>query len=414
MKSPSRNLLILSGLALLLGLGLMTTARAQNREKYLISAKAGGVNYVAGDVKVLRKGDDRQQSLTETDDLETGDIVTTGAGGRVEVLLNPGSYMRVDENSEFELTDASLDNLQVRLIRGSAVVEATGSDDVELALKINTPQTEALIVKGGIYRFNVLADETTEILVRKGRLLYGRGLASEVKGGRKVIIRRGGGVEVVKFNKKDEDSLDLWSKERAELLARANQRLNRNTLLAVYDDYDVSAYNGYSNNRGRHHDRLGVWVYNRDTRSHCFVPVGNRGGSSPYGHNYGNGLGGGRHDRRGDDGGGGRWSRGNGGRGGSTGGSSGGDSGGGSGSDSSGSSGGGSSESSGNSGGGSNSGRGNNGGGGDSQPAPAPAPAPEPPQVSAPSPPPSPPPAPSNDGASDRQMQREDNSRPNR
>jgi hypothetical protein len=405
MKSPSRNLLIFSGLAILLGLGLMTTARAQNREKYLISAKAGGVNYVAGEVKVLRKGDDRQQSLTETDDLETGDIVTTGAGGRVEVLLNPGSYMRVDENSEFELTDASLDNLQVRLIRGSAVVEATGSDDVELALKINTPQTEAMIVKGGIYRFNVLADETTEILVRKGRLFYGRGLASEVKGGRKVIIRRGGGVEVVKFNKKDEDSLDLWSKERAELLARANQRLNRNALLAVFDDYDVSAYNGYNSNRGRHHDRLGVWVYNRDSRNYCFVPVGNRGGSSPYGHNYGNGVGGGRHDR-GRDNGGGRWTRGNGGGGSSTGGSSG--------SDSGGSSGGGSSESSGNSGG--NNGGGNNGGGGDSQPAPAPAPerAPEPPQVSAPSPPPSPPPAPSNDGASDRQMQREDNSRPNR
>jgi hypothetical protein len=390
---------------MLLGLGLMATARAQNREKYLISAKAGGVNYVAGNVKVLRKGDDRQQSLTETDDLGSGDIVTTGAGGRVEVLLNPGSYMRVDENSEFELTDASLDNLQVRLIRGSAVVEATGSDDVELALKINTPQTEALIVKGGIYRFNVLPGETTEILVRKGRLLYGRGLGNEVKGGRKVIIRRGG-IEVVKFNKKDEDALDLWSKERAGLLARANRRLERDTLLAVFNDYDVNAYNGYDSNRRGHHERLGFWVYNRDTRSHCFVPVGNRGGSSPYGHNYGNGVGGGNHDR-GRDNGGGRWSRGNGGGGGSTGGSSGGDSG----SGSSGSSGGGgSSESSGNSGGG------NNGGGGDSQPAPAPAPerAPEPPQVSAPSPPPSPPPAPSNDGASDRQMQREDNSRPNR
>ncbi|HUQ33180.1 MAG TPA: FecR family protein [Pyrinomonadaceae bacterium] len=408
MKSPSRNLLILSGLAVLLAFGMMTTARAQNREKYLISAKAGGVNYVAGDVQVLRKGDDRQQSLTETDDLDTGDIVTTGAGGRVEVLLNPGSYMRVDENSEFELTDASLDNLQVRLIRGSAVVEATGSDDVELALKINTPQTEALIVKGGIYRFNVLPGETTEILVRKGRLLYGRGLASEVKGGRKVIIRRGGGVEVVKFDKKDEDSLDLWSKERADLLARANRRLNRNTLLAVYDDYDMNAYNGYTSNRRHHDDRLGVWVYNRDTRSHCFVPVGNRGGSSPYGHNYGNGLGGGRHERRGDDDGGGRWSRGNGRGGGS--GSTGGSSGGGSGSGSSGSSGGGSSEPSGNSGGGSNNGGGNNGGGGDSQPAPAPAPEPQP--VSAPAP--SPPPAPSNDGPSSREIQREDNSRPNR
>ena len=44
-----------------------------------------------------------------------GDAVRTGLDGRVEMLLNPGSYMRVGENSEFELADNSLNNLEVRL-----------------------------------------------------------------------------------------------------------------------------------------------------------------------------------------------------------------------------------------------------------------------------------------------------------
>lgn len=286
MKGAARYILIISGLAFLLAFGL-TTTQAQNREKYLISAKAGGINLVSGNVTVGRG--DRQQALTSTDDLQTGDSVTTGAGGRVEVLLNPGSYMRVDENSEFEMTDASLDELFVKLVKGSAVVEVTGADDVELSIGINTPQADALIIKGGIYRFNVLPNKTTEILVRKGRVLFGKGMTSKIKGGQKVIIGRDGSVvEVAKLNKKEQDSLDIWSKERAETLARANRKLQSRPLLTAFNDWD--AWNGWGQPAG--YGTLGLWVYSSNTRSYCFLPVGSRAWSSPYGHRYGNGFGG--------------------------------------------------------------------------------------------------------------------------
>jgi hypothetical protein len=288
MKSASRHILIIGGLALLLAFGLTMTAEAQNREKYLISAKAGGVNLVSGNVTVERKGAG-PQTLTSTDDLQTGDSVTTGTGGRVEVLLNPGSYMRVDERSEFELTDASLDQLLVKLAKGSAVVEVTGEDDVELSLGINTPQADTLIIKGGIYRFNVLPNETTEILVRKGRVLFGKGWAIKVKGGQKIIIGRDGSViEIAKLNKKEQDSLDLWSKERAQTLARANQKLQRRPLLTAFNDWD--SWNGWGQTNG--YGGLGIWVYSSTARSYCFVPLSSRAWSSPYGHRYGNGFGG--------------------------------------------------------------------------------------------------------------------------
>ena len=106
---------------------LVNAAHAQSRDQYVISAKAGGINYVSGDVSIKRRGDAQWQSVTTQDDLVDGDVVRSGANGRVEMLLNPGSYFRAAENSEFELTSASLDMLQVKLFKGTFIVEVAGS-----------------------------------------------------------------------------------------------------------------------------------------------------------------------------------------------------------------------------------------------------------------------------------------------
>jgi hypothetical protein len=170
-------------------------------------------------------------------------------------------------------------------------LEVTAASDVELALAINTPQVEALIVRGGVYRFNVMANGTTEILVRKGRVLYGKSASNKIKGGQKVIFGRGVGVEVAKLNKKDQDTLDVWSKERAQTLARANQRLERRSLLSAFNDY-----NGWGDMYGwgqtsPRYGGAGLWVFNSNTRSYCFLPMGPTAWSTPYGQTYGTGAG---------------------------------------------------------------------------------------------------------------------------
>ncbi len=286
MKRELRFFLSITGLALCLGLGV--AARAQNREKYIITAKAGGVNLVSGNVTFERADAPRAQALSSNDNLESGDKVMTGAGGRVEVLLNPGSYLRADENTEFELTDASLENLHVRLLKGSIIVEASSADGVALSIAIKTPQTDALIVKGGLYRFNILADGTTEIAVRKGMVLYGTGQQERVKGGQKVLIGHGL-TEVAKLNKKDMDALDLWSKERAEFLAKANSRLQPRTLMASFNSYYWDNWGSMAWSNPAAQSR-GYWVYDPIHRHHCFVPGDGRSWSSPYGHHYWNGV----------------------------------------------------------------------------------------------------------------------------
>lgn len=285
MKSGLRAVLIMAGLALCLACGAVATA--QNREKYVISAKAGGINLVAGDVTVRRAGSQGERRLTAKDSLESGDVVTTGAGGRVEVLLNPGSYMRVSEGAEFELTDTSLDSLEVNLHRGNAIVEVASAYDVKVEINITTPQSSVTITKGGIYRFNVLPNEATEIFVRKGKLVFGKGKEDKLKGGQKVVIRQGR-TEVAKFDKKEQDALDLWSRDRAKTLAKANEQLQARSLIAAFrglnswDSMNVfsASYSGW-----------GAWVYNPRASSYCFFPLGGRGWSSPYGHSYTNGGG---------------------------------------------------------------------------------------------------------------------------
>src|ERR1041385_8990379 len=73
-------------------------AQAQNRERFGISAKAGGVNAVSGQVMVTREGQ-AAQLLTSHDDLISGDIVRTGFGSQAEILLNPGTYCQIGRAS---------------------------------------------------------------------------------------------------------------------------------------------------------------------------------------------------------------------------------------------------------------------------------------------------------------------------
>ena len=257
---------------------LVSAGQAQNREKFVISARAGGVNSVAGRVMVTRQGQ-AAQLLTDQDNLSAGDSVTIGHASQAEVLLNPGSYLRVAENSEFTLVDNSLDNLVVKLTKGSAIIEATGGEDADLQINVLANKQHFVIIRSGIYRINVQPG-SAELLVRKGRVLPGANPREVVKGGVRVTYAAGGPL-VAKLNKSDQDEFDLWSKKRAETLARANERLSSravNGYLASMSPFEwaFSAANPW-----------GVWAYSPFSRSFTFMPF-HYGWSSPYGHYYGN------------------------------------------------------------------------------------------------------------------------------
>lgn len=252
---------------------------AQNREKFVISAKAGGINAITGGATVYPRGESDWHQLSITDDLESGDRVRTAYDGRVEILLNPGSYLRLGGNSEVELLDNTLENLEVRLLRGTAIVEATGADGLELNIGISTPHTRLAIVRQGLYRLNVVPEDATELIVRKGRVVLSD--SQKIKGGNKVVFNATN-VSVAKLTKeekklKDKEEVDVWSKERAETLAKANRRISErmlNSAFAAFTDTDPFS-------RGR----LGFWFYNTSSRCYTFLPF-YYGWGSPYGNSY--------------------------------------------------------------------------------------------------------------------------------
>lgn len=257
------------------GLAQNSRTASSAKDLYVISAKAGGVNYVEGDVTAVQKNN-RNGLLLKGDNLEVGQTAATGKTGRAEILLNPGSYVRLAENSSFEFSNTSLDNLEVKLNRGSAIFEVIADD--ELKITVNAPKADFYIVKSGIYRVDVAADGTGTLEVWKGKAQIGESEAAVLKGGSAAKID-GSRVAVAKFDRDEKDSFELWSKSRAKELAKSNSRLQRQNVR----DTLISSFN----NRGwSMYDSFGLWVFDPLSRGYCFLPFG-YGWSSPYGYGFG-------------------------------------------------------------------------------------------------------------------------------
>ncbi len=236
---------------------------SEDQSLYIVSAKSGVVSIIDGDV-TFKRGTSVWESVVEGDELKAGDVIKTGATGRMEILLNPGTYLRIAENSEVAFPDLASFKLKLSLLKGTAILEAS---IVDVSIKFTTPQYMFTITRDGLYRFSATDDGKSELMVRKGRITVA---GAEIKEGKKIIIENGPPA-ILAFDKKVEDDFDTWSKTRAKTIIATNKQLSnsrmKNSLLAGYT--------------------RGVWVYDPWSRSYTFLP-GWGGFSSPYGFSYRN------------------------------------------------------------------------------------------------------------------------------
>lgn len=256
-------------LATFITLFVFGSALAQDRKPisrdeqsmYVVSAKAGVINIIEGDVSYINNKAESSK-LTSGDELKEGDAVKTGANSRAEILLTPGCYLRLAENTQFILSNTSVKTFRIEILEGSALIEASIIED---PMTVATPKTEFSIIRKGIYRFNVTADGKAEAAVRKGRITYN---TTVIKEGKKAVLDNGM-FAIASYDKKGADSFDQWSKDRAQTLIAANRSLENRSI-------NRSALFGFVSN---------VWI--RDARSGCytFLPFGS-GFSSPYGWDY--------------------------------------------------------------------------------------------------------------------------------
>jgi len=226
---------------------LVLMLQAANTQ-FLVSTKAGLVNYVQGSATVK-----------PATSVAPGAIVGTGPGGAVELLLNPGSYLRMAENTRVVFDKVELYDISVRLLEGSMVIEANGFNK-ELPLSVTTGDLKMEVIKDGIYLF---ADG--KIVVVDGRirdasngLVYTKGYqVSDDEGYRAQKVKT--------FT----TALELWSQQRDEAISQANLNVARS--LRQVPNLPIDSF-------------LDVWLFYPSFGSFIYMPGARY--RSPYGYNY--------------------------------------------------------------------------------------------------------------------------------
>lgn len=80
--------------------------------QFIVSARPGLVNYFDGLANVHMH-----------EQIPAGKPIETGPNSHIEVLLNPGSFLRVAENSTVVFDSVELTNIAVRVVSGGAFLE---------------------------------------------------------------------------------------------------------------------------------------------------------------------------------------------------------------------------------------------------------------------------------------------------
>jgi len=142
----------------------MNTLLAALLMQYVVSVKAGLVNHVQGTANV-----------TEQAMVRAGSAIRTAEDGYAEILLTPGAFLRIGENSAAVLESVELENVKLRIVTGPAVIEVIEINK-KYPIHVTTGDLTVDLIKSGIYRFE---DESVTVLQGKLRagpkLEYGKG-----------------------------------------------------------------------------------------------------------------------------------------------------------------------------------------------------------------------------------------------
>jgi hypothetical protein len=86
------------------------------------AARPGAINYVEGDAAIDNQP--LNPDVVGSVELQKGQMLSTQAG-KVEILLTPGVFLRVADNSTVKMVSPDLANTEVELDKGRAMAEVT-------------------------------------------------------------------------------------------------------------------------------------------------------------------------------------------------------------------------------------------------------------------------------------------------
>jgi hypothetical protein len=179
------------------------------------SALPGTVNYIQGQVTINGKAVAATQVGSTT--VMTGQTLNVGTG-KAEILLTPGTFLRVGDGGAVRMVSSDLADPQVEVIHGEAMVEV---DYKPKAARMDVMERGAntQLLKEGLYKFDA---ERGSVEVIDGKASVAENGRSKDIGKGKELMLADASLKPVSFDAKNEDDLYRWSSVRDGYLAQAN------------------------------------------------------------------------------------------------------------------------------------------------------------------------------------------------
>jgi hypothetical protein len=186
------------------------------------TAVPGAINYVEGSAAI--DGQPLFGNAVGSTTLQPGQDIST-ARGRAEVLLTPGIFFRLGDNSAAKMVSPDLLNTVVNLEHGRAAVEV---DEIFQANDIHVVEDNVPVqlLKPGLYEFDA---DRGSVMVFSGEAaaLKPNGKFVDIKEGHILNVGAAAAMKTAKFDEAEQEQTNLyrWSILRSDYLSEANAQI---------------------------------------------------------------------------------------------------------------------------------------------------------------------------------------------
>jgi hypothetical protein len=202
-------------------------------------AHPGMLNYVEGTAAI------DNHRVTSKDigsaDLEPNQVLSTAAG-RAEILMTPGVFLRLAENSAVRMISPALTDTEVEVTRGRAMLDV-GELHNGNHIAVLAGRAQTLPLKNGLYNIDA-ANGIVQVFDGKARVIADERHLDLGKG-RQVLLASAAPLKAQKFDRKASESGDplyTWSSLRSGYLSEASAASAQTYLVNGYGWYGDGWY----------------------------------------------------------------------------------------------------------------------------------------------------------------------------
>jgi hypothetical protein len=181
----------------------------------VLSARSGVVHFFQGSVLLDDQVIDRKFGSFPS--MKEGSTLRTEKG-RVEILLTPGVFLRLDEKSSIRMVSTSLVDTQVEFLSGSAILDSVDAP-VSNSVLVSYKDFQVRFPKQGVYRF----DSATEVLQAYSGETEVKHEGKTFKVDTSHLYFFFPGVETEKIGEGAFDEFYDWARDRNDIVSAQNQ-----------------------------------------------------------------------------------------------------------------------------------------------------------------------------------------------